>query len=378
LLITDRALGACNSAMAQGGLQVALPDPDSKARFVADIVRSARVPLDEALVSSFVDRVGGCIEELERWGLALDRDETGELIRRRAGGLSDPRIVGVGDSIGPALMQVLHARLQVVGVETRAQTRVVRVEPRDGYVKLEVVDPDGSARVVRAAAVVAATGGLSFRVAGDRGEPTTNPRNSNHVLYEALCDLGLPRVHEEYFQYQPFGIVSLATGSVGRCVPESITNSPVRLLDRRGDVVCDLTIDRLAIADAMRDAMRDGRGYVTGDGRSALRLTLSDVSDDELRETFPKLAALLERSAALGDDVLVQPFLHYQLGGFRAGLDGTTAVPGLFLAGEMTGGLHGRNRLMGNGITDSLVRGRLSGRAAADFVQHRGAARPES
>jgi len=72
--------------------------------------------------------------------------------------------------------------------------------------------------------------------------------------------------------------------------------------------------------------------------------------------------------------VLVRPFLHYQLGGFRTGLDGATTIPGLFLAGEMTGGLHGRNRLMGNGITDSLVRGRISGHAAVSFVRGRGEA----
>ena len=362
-LLTDRALGACNSAMAQGGLQVSLADQESKQRFVDDIVRSARVPLDEDLVRQFVDGALGCVEQLQTWGLELDHDDGG-LVRRFAGGLSEPRIVSSADSIGTSLMRVLVERIDTLDVEVEARTRVTRVDPVDGHLELHLRDPDNAEDVLRCDHVVVATGGRTYRVARERGEGSTNPPNSNHVLYDALCELGLETLHDEYFQYQPFGIVSFATGSVGRCVPESIVNLPVRLLDRRGDVVCDLTLDRLAVRDAMQDALDRGDGESTARG-PGLRLTLSAVSDDELRERFPRLASLLARNGALGDDVLVRPLLHYQLGGFRTPLHGRTSVDGLFLAGEMTGGLHGRNRLMGNGITESLVRGWMTGRAAA-------------
>ena len=375
-LVTDRAFGACNSALAQGGLQLPQADPDSLTRFASDILRSAREPLDAAFVDDFVGRVGACIEELEGWGLALDRDASGELIRRRAGGLSDPRIVTAGDSIGPALMRVLHDRTHALDIDVATHTRVVGIEPGGDRLTVRLRDREGAKRTLRATAVVAATGGLTYRVARERDEQTTNPVNENHVLYDALRVLGLERVHEEFFQYQPFGIVSFDTASVGRCVPESIVNFPVRLLDRHGDEVCDLSRDRLETTAAMRDAMGRGDGVPGVDGLPGLRLTLSAVPTDELRERLPKLASLLEHKAALGDDVLVRPFLHYQLGGFRTGADGGTAVPGLFLAGEMTGGLHGRNRLMGNGITDSLVHGRHAGHAAVSYVRGDAASAP--
>jgi len=368
VLVTDRALGACNSAMAQGGLQVPRPDAESRERFLADMLRSARVPVDEALVRRFVEQVGSCVDELEQWGLMLDRDGNGALLRQWAGGLSDPRIVSVGDGVGTALMRVLHARVESLGIEVVTHTQVVGIDPHDGCLALRVRDREGALSTMRARSVVAATGGLTFRIARGRGESTTNPVNENHVLYDALCGLGLERVHEEFFQYQPFGIVSFDTGSVGRCVPESIVNLPVRLLDRNGDAVCDLGLDRLEVANAMTRSIHGGDGYVTADGKSGLRLTLSDIGEDQVRARFSKLALLLERHSALGDDVLVRPFLHYQLGGFRVALDGTTTVAGLYLAGEMTGGLHGRNRLMGNGITESLVRGRLSGAAAVRWL----------
>ncbi len=363
-VVTDRALGACNSSMAQGGLQLPLPDDDAQARFVDDMLRSARVPVDASLVHEFAASVGECVRELEAWGLELDRDDNGRLVRKIAGGLSDPRIVTCGDAIGPALMRVLRDRIETLGVPVVTHARVVAVRPDDGHFVVEVQEPDGGTRRIRASNVVAATGGLTFSVAAQRNEPTTNPKNENHVLYDAIRNLGIERVHEEYFQYQPFGIVSLETGAIGRCVPESIVNFPVRLLDRRGDAVIDLRRDRLAVSTAMREAIANDDACTTAGGRQGLILTLSAVPTADLRGAFPRLAALLERQGALGDDVLVQPFLHYQLGGFRTALNGATEIPRLFLAGEMTGGLHGMNRLMGNGITDALVRGRLAGRAA--------------
>jgi succinate dehydrogenase/fumarate reductase flavoprotein subunit len=368
LLLTDRALGACSSAMAQGGLQLPFPTDASRERLVEDMVRSARVALDRDLVAHFVDEIAGCVDELEHWGLELDRDDTGALVRRTAGGLSEPRIVSAGDAIGPALMRVLLARARSVPLAIEAHARVARIEPTDDGFVLHVRDGDRDARPVRAATVVVATGGLTYRVAQSRHERTTNPRNENHVLYDALCEMGLPRTQDDLFQYQPFGIVGIDTGSIGRCVPESIVNLPVRLLDRHGNRVCDLRRDRLDVATAMRDAMRNGDAYSVGDGGHGLRLTLADVDPAEMTERFPRLTALLERNRALGDDVLVRPFLHYQLGGLAAPLDGTTVVPGMFVAGEMVGGLHGKNRLMGNGITDSLVRGRLAGRAAVSYA----------
>jgi aspartate oxidase len=96
------------------------------------------------------------------------------------------------------------------------------------------------------------------------------------------------------------------------------------------------------------------------------------VPSELIADMYPRLHRQLVAWGRSGADLAVWPFLHYQLGGFATGADGETAVPGLYLAGEMTGGLHGRNRLMGNGITDALVLGRLAGAAAASYATARG------
>jgi aspartate oxidase len=109
---------------------------------------------------------------------------------------------------------------------------------------------------------------------------------------------------------------------------------------------------------------------LAGERGPGFQLTLSDLDDDVLLGSYPKLARTLQQ---MGDvrDVLVWPFLHYQLGGLAYDLNGRTSLPRVFAAGEVTGGLHGRNRLMGAGITDALVHGWRAGGAAACEVHGR-------
>jgi succinate dehydrogenase / fumarate reductase flavoprotein subunit/L-aspartate oxidase len=217
-------------------------------------------------------------------------------------------------------------------------------------------------------AVVCCTGGITWREAQRRQHPTTNPRNDNHLLFDRLCVRGLRQVHPDFFQYQPFGLVETAKADLGKCVPESIVNFGVRILDRERQPIGDIRQDRYALTQHMFEVARSGRAVETESG-PGLWLTLSDVPEATLASVFPKVHQFLERRGGVGQDALVFPFLHYYLGGLRMDEHCHSDVPGLFLAGEITGGLHGRNRLMGNGITDSLVHGRLAGLGAAEYVR---------
>lgn len=361
LLLTDGPVGRANSAMAQGGLHVPFDTDESRRSMADDMIRSARTPVDRGRVDAFVAAVGPTVTMLQSWGLALDREPDGSLVRRTAGGLGEPRIVTSGDRIGPALMAVLESRMRASAVEVRERARVAAVEPGE---PISLLLDDGG--TVSADAVVVCSGGVTHREAQRTGRPTTNPPNTNHTLFEALRDLGLPAVDEGVFQYQPFGLLE-APGSVGRCVPESVVGLGVRVVDRHGDEVAPAAADRLTVTEAMHEAIAGGRGVETASGTGVV-LTLGDVDPAALAESYPSLCRTLERMDALGGDVVVRPFLHYHLGGLAASPDGETSIPGLFVAGEMVGGLHGRNRLMGNGITDSLVHGRRAGLAAARLV----------
>lgn len=363
-LLTDRGLGTSNSAVAQGGLQLPPPGDDALARFADDIRRSARAALDDRRLLRFVAEVAPTVELLQRWGLVLDRDGSGELVRRTAGGLSEPRVVTAGDQIGPAVMRVLRGRIDLAGVTVHTNVTVTGVEQNTEGLTLTSTTGDHHAD-----SCVIATGGRTYARAIRSGVPTSNPPNRNEVLYRALQQWGLDETGRDDFQYQPFGIVGEPANPRRKCVPESIGGMPeVELVDRRGRPVIDLRADRRDVTAAMFAAAAAGDAVELPSGGPALVLTISRLAPSRVADVYPRLFRQLERWGRIGQDLTVWPFLHYQLGGFAVGPDGATALPGVFLAGEITGGLHGRNRLMGNGITDALVLGRLAGAAAADYA----------
>ena len=365
LLVTDGPITRSNSTMAQGGIQVPLDNEASLHSFVDDMIVSARVPVDLDRIVSFAGSLIALVKMLEDWGVPLDRATDGVLLRHTAGGLSQPRIVTAGDRIGLEIVKTLHRVARQRGVRMLAHHRITNVSLRSDGLLLSF-DDRGNRGTIKTAAAVVCTGGTSFREASRRGERTTNPVNCNHVLFDILRRLGVSTVHEDYFQYQPFGLTEIA-GPVGRCVSGSIAGFGVRLLDNRGKEVADMEADRLTLTQRMLDSGASGRA-IDGPNGPALRLTLSDVPKTVLEASFPRLARTLEQRGRLGDDVMVFPFLHYYLGGLAAGPSGETPFKGLFLAGEIVGGMHGKNRLMGNGLTDSLVHGGIAGRTAALFA----------
>ncbi|MEM6926125.1 MAG: FAD-binding protein [Myxococcota bacterium] len=371
VLVTDRAVGRSNTAMAQGGLQLPEDTVDSREGFVADMIASARVPVDEPRVRAFAEAVGETVAELIAWGLSLVTDADGEPLRRIAGGMRAPRVVNTKALIGPALVRLLRRRLAASSVTVLDRSPVAELMPdSDG---LRVVIEGG--RQLHGQRVVCCSGGITYDEAARRGHPTSNPPNHNHALYASLTGLGLPRVEPDAFQYHPFGLLRSLKDGVGRCVPESINGFPVRLLDRDGRALGPIRQDRYALTRAMLAADEAGRSIEGPGGRPGFRLTLSELPAGTLTEAFPRLHATLEGWGRAADDVLVFPFLHYQLGGFAVDLHGRTRVPGLWLAGEMVGGIHGLNRLMGNGLTDSLVHGRRAGLSASEDAREKSRAR---
>ena len=367
ILMTDRTLGQSNTAMAQGGLQCPFPTAESEKSLVADMQKSGRVDLDAALLGAFAREVLPMVRELEALGLVLDREPDGEWRRRTAGGLSENRVVGTGDRIGPSLIKVLRESLSRADVEVRERVSVTQLSPHQGGWEMALSNEDA----VAATAVVVATGGQAYARARETGEWTTNPANSNAGMYALLQGLGLPEIHASFFQYQPFGMLEGAAEGFGKGFPERVVGCSISILDRLGKPILELgeRPDRLELCERMFAAERDGRAIVDEHDRRGFHLILDEVPAEVLATEFPSAVSYLKKRGVWGAPVLIRPFLHYHLGGFRMDLDCQSSWPGLFLAGEISGGVHGRNRLMGNGLTDSLVHGRRAGGNAALFAK---------
>jgi succinate dehydrogenase/fumarate reductase flavoprotein subunit len=325
------------------------------------VERSGGERIDPDRLDVFVREARPTVELLQAWGLELDRRPDGTLVRRRAGGMSQPRVVTSGDRIGAALMKVLRNRLTASGVETMLHHRVVDLVPLEAGLRL-VFDGGES---LDARAVVLAVGGGAHEHALATGAPTSNPANRNTGLYDVVRRLGVAEVDAGLFQYQPYGIVHPTAGVTGKCVPESVVELGAAVVDVTGVRVAPPDADRRQLTEAMFAAISDGQGEQTPSGVVACRLTLGSLDPQDLAARYPRLERMLDGARLSTGDIHVVPVLHYQLGGFVVGPDGSTGVAGLFLAGEMAGGLHGQNRLMGNGITEAVVSGRLAGAAAA-------------
>lgn len=367
LLVTNGGVGRSNSVMAQGGLHVPIDSPEGHRRMLHDMISAGGPSVNPTLARRYVGEINPTVDVLRGWGLRLDVDQSGRLVRRMAGAMSEPRVVGTGDRIGPSVIRVLRDRLRQVPVTRLANSGVRDMRPVERGLAVELAD--GSR--ITAETVIVATGGDTYRHSIQTGQPCTNPENNNSEMSDILVGLGLPRVDAGEYQWQPFGLLDASTGPSGAsrsCVPETVAAHGVRILDAHGESVVAATAGRSAVTAAMKRAIGNGRGIKSTCGSEGLLLTLSDVPGEVIRRDYPHLASVLDRKGLFGADVLIAPFLHYQLGGFVIDEDCSCGVPGLFLAGEVVGGIHGRSRLMGNGLTDSLVHGRRAALSAADHL----------
>ena len=147
----------------------------------------------------------------------------------------------------------------------------------------------------------------------------------------------------------------------GKNIPETITNFSVEILDKNGIKVCNTETDRLDMVNSMKKAFEEGRAFQLEDGEWGFKLAVPQGKKNQIISVIPKLRSLLENHF---EDIYVQPVLHYYLGGFDVNKKGESKIKGLFLAGEITTGLHGANRLMGTGLMESLVGGMIAGKNA--------------
>lgn len=370
-LLTDRQLGTSNSVMAQGGLHVPFATAASHTAMVDDMLRSG-INCDEELVKHFVQEIRPSIRRLESWGLSLDSDETGQWTRSLAGGLSEPRIIGTGDSIGPSVIRVLRRRLRALTNASVFENSSVCDVVLDSQGRVRLTSLDGDCATY--SAVIFATGGVTYQWASDHGFDTTNPPNGNQAAAQVLQELGIPSINDDSFQWHPFGIVrSVRSSRPIKAVPETICNQNVALLDVSGNEVAPIRSGRRKLSEAAFAAGNEGRLLLDRNGRHGLRLTTSRLAAENIRVTYPHLARTMERLGLMVndvvDDIVVWPAPHYQLGGLERGTDCSTTIPGIFVAGELAGGVHGVNRLMGNGLTESIVTGIIAAQSAVDFVR---------
>ena len=214
--------------------------------------------------------------------------------------------------------------------------------------------------------MILAAGGRCFREAEERGELTTNHPGATGEVTQIALDLGAQARDLDALQYHPNG-GAWPENMQGYSIPETTRAYGAVLLNAEREEFTDSLGPRDEVAQAIVDEVARGGGVETPDGRPAVWLDTTRISEADAEVSLPYM---LRRYRAGGIDplrepILTYPVLHYQNGGLVIDEHGETTVEGLFSCGEIAGGTHGRNRMMGNSLLECVVFGRRAGKAAA-------------
>ena len=365
-LVTKGSLQSCNSAKAQGGIQAAFGDDDSPEQHAEDVWQSSHETADRRLVDVLTAEAPGAIHWLEEQGVEFTHENGGYRLAR-CGGSSRKRLLQVGDRTGHAITTALRDAYTASGGESFPNSPLVSLERRENGWVATCQRKNGDELVIDAGAVVLAAGGRCYREAEERGELSTNHPGATGEVTRLALELGAESRDLDALQYHPNGGAWPPTMQ-GYSIPETTRAYGATLLNAEGDEFTDPLGPRDAVSRAIFDEVEAGRGVETPDGRPAVLLDTTRVPEADAEISLPYM---LRRYRSAGIDplreaILTYPVLHYQNGGLVIDEHGETTLPGIFACGEIAGGTHGRNRMMGNSLLECTVFGRRAGPAAAE------------
>jgi succinate dehydrogenase / fumarate reductase flavoprotein subunit/L-aspartate oxidase len=360
-LATKGSIQSCNSAKAQGGIQAAFAADDSPEQHAQDIWRSSHETADMRLVEVLTSEAPSAIHWLEELGVEFTKENGGYRLAR-CGGASAKRLLQVGDRTGHAITVALRDAAEAGGITLFAKSPLASLEPREHGWCARVGEHS-----LDASTVILAAGGRCYAEAEQRGELSTNHPGATGEVTRIALDAGAEARDLDALQYHPNGGAWPETMQ-GYSIPETTRAYGAVLLNADGEEFTDSLGPRDVVSQAIVDEVAKGKGTKTEDGRPAVYLDTTRISERDAELSLPYM---LRRYRAAGIDPLTEklltyPVLHYQNGGLVIDADAETTLEGVYACGEIAGGTHGRNRMMGNSLLECVVFGRRAGRAAAE------------
>ncbi len=379
LLATKLRLGDCNTVGAQAGTQAADRPNDSPVVHYLDTVGGGHFVNLPELVEALVKDAPGVIRWLETLGVNWDKMADGAMHELSGGGASRLRLHSARDYTGLEEMRVLRDEVRNKGIKYLEFSPAIELLLDDKgqaagaiLVNLET----NELIIVRAKAVIMATGGAGRLHIQDF--PTTNHYGATADGLVLAYRAGAQLIFMDTMQYHPTGAV-YPMQILGQLVTEKVRTLGAQLVNAEGEqFIMPLEPRDVVAAAVIRECQERQKGVGTPAGQ--LGVWLDSPMIDMIRgegSIARELPAMVRQFGRYNIDItkepmLIYPTLHYQNGGIKIDADGATTVPGLFAAGECEGGVHGRNRLIGNSTLDIFVFGRRAGRAAAKWSKKAG------
>jgi L-aspartate oxidase len=360
-LAAKGSLQSCNSAKAQGGIQAAFAEDDSPELHAEDVWKSSHETADRRLVTVLTSEAPPAIHWLEELGVSFTRENGGYRLAR-CGGASRKRLLQVGDRTGLAITIALREAFEAGSGTALTKSPLSSLEPHESGWRAVCGE-----HVVDAGTVVLAAGGRCFKEAQERGELTTNHPGATGEVTQIAIDLGAEARDLDALQYHPNG-GAWPANMQGYSIPETTRAYGAVLVNVDGEEFTDSLAPRDTVSQAIFDEVAKGKGLETPDGRPAVYLDTTRVPERDAEISLPYMLRRYRSGGIdpLREPILTYPVLHYQNGGLVIDEQSETTVEGLYACGEIAGGTHGRNRMMGNSLLECCVFGRRAGRAAAE------------
>ncbi len=376
MIVTKLRMGDANTMMAEGGIQAADKPGDSPAQHYLDAYGGGHFAAQKDLLYKLVTQAPEAIRWLSQLGVEFDKAPDGTMITTHGGGTSRKRMHAAKDYSGAEIMrtlrdEVLNRQIPVVDFTSAIELILDENGSCAGAVLMNMETRE--LLVVRAKTVILATGGagrLHYQ-----GFPTSNHYGATADGLVLAYRAGARLLYPDTLQYHPTG-AAFPAQIYGALVTEKVRSVGAMLVNANGEVFMNpLETRDVSAASIIRECSDRGNGVPTPEG-SAVWLDTPMIELKNGAGTIEKrIPAMMRMFAKHGIDIrkepiLIYPTLHYQNGGVKITDDGQTDVPGLFAAGEVVGGIHGRNRLMGNSLLDIIVFGRNAGKFASEKAKN--------
>jgi len=371
MIVTKLRIGDANTMMAEGGIQAADKENDSPAIHYLDAFGGGHFAAKPELLKMLVYEAPSAIEWLSELGVMFDKDENGNMITTHGGGTSRKRMHACKDYSGAEIMRTLRDEVlnrNIPVVDFTAAIEIVKDEDGKAAGAVLLNMETGEISIAKAKTVIIATGGagrLHYQ-----GFPTSNHYGATADGLVLAYRAGAKLLYADTLQYHPTGVAE-PTQVFGALVTEKVRSLGAQLVNKNGEAfVYSLETRDVTAASIIRECKKRNNGIKTTDGEGVWLDTPMIEKIGGEGTILKRIPAMFRMFDKYGIDIrkepiLVYPTLHYQNGGIDIDGNCETAVEDLFVAGEAVGGIHGRNRLMGNSLLDVIVFGRDAGRAAA-------------
>ena len=376
LLVTKLRLGDANTVGAQAGTQAADRPNDSPAIHYLDTMGGGHFTNIPELVEALVKDGPSAIKWLEQLGVNWDKEADGSMHELSGGGASRRRLHSARDYTGLEEMRVLRDEMknrQIDYLEFSAAIELVLDDSGQAAGAILVNLETNEVILVRAKTVVLATGGIGRLHI--QSYPTTNHYGATADGLVLAYRVGAKLIFIDTMQYHPTGAAH-PVQILGQLVTEKVRTLEAQLVNKDGEQFIMPLEPRDVVASAIiRECQEHHNGIETPTGQVGVWLDSPMIDIIRGEGTIAReLPAMVRQFRRFNIDIakepmLVYPTLHYQNGGVKIDANGATTVPGLFVAGEVSGGVHGRNRLIGNSTLDLFVFGRRAGKAAAQYAK---------